>query len=276
MSDWKQLAIPPMVPSMDVFKLVFAASVRELIRRRRLVFIGLASLLPLVLVAIWRGWGMETFDATAVFSNLVGTVYLGGLVYLVGLAFGVPTVHDEVEGRTITYLFTRPVSKVAVYAGRLAAVQILGGVVLAFSLVVCFAVMVIGNPSALSVEFVKVYVNHVWLILLATVVLTGLFSIFGILFKKPLVWGFFYWVIWEGVVSKAPGRMQTWTLDFHLRNLMMRDDDVQSSVLQMLRDFLVENPDVSPWFSLGVLIAALAAFVAIGGWIFARKQYVIN
>lgn len=276
MSEAKQLTIPAMVPSLDVFRLVFVASVRELIRRRRLVFIGLAGLLPLVLVAIWRGWGMETFDASAVFSNLVGTVYLGGLVYLVGLAFGVPTVHDEVEGRTITYLFTRPVSKIAVYAGRLAAVQLLGGVVLAFSLVVCFAVMVAGNTSALSVEFVKVYVNHVWLILLATVVLTGLFSIFGVLFKKPLMWGFFYWVIWEGVVSKAPGRMQTWTLDFHLRNLMMRDDDVQSSVIQMLRDLLVESPEISPWTSLAVLIGALVAFVSLGGWFFARKQYVIN
>ena len=276
MSDWKQLAIPDVVPSLHVFRLVFAASVRELIRRRRLVFIGLAGLLPLVLVGIWRGWGMDTFDATSVFSNLVGTVYLGGLVYLVGLAFGVPTVHDEVEGRTITYLFTRPVSKIAIYAGRLAAVQLLGGVVLAFSLVVCFAVMVVGNPGVISIDFVKVYVNHVWLILLATVVLIGLFSIFGVLFKKPLVWGFFYWVIWEGVVSKAPGRMQTWTLDFHLRNLMMRDDDVQSSVIQMLRDFLVENPNVSPWISLGVLVGALVAFVGIGGWIFARRQYVIN
>ena len=240
------------------------------------MFIGRAGLLPLVLVGIWRGWGMDTFDATSVFSNLVGTVYLGGLVYLVGLAFGVPTVHDEVEGRTITYLFTRPVSKIAIYAGRLAAVQLLGGVVLAFSLVVCFAVMVVGNPGVISIDFVKVYVNHVWLILLATVVLIGLFSIFGVLFKKPLVWGFFYWVIWEGVVSKAPGRIQTWTLDFHLRNLMMRDDDVQSSVIQMLRDFLVENPNVSPWISLGVLVGALVAFVGIGGWIFARRQYVIN
>ncbi len=276
MSEAKQLTIPAMVPSLDVFRLVFAASVRELIRRRRLVFIGLAGLLPLVLVAIWRGWGMDTFDASAVFSNLVGTVYLGGLVYLVGLAFGVPTIHDEVEGRTITYLFTRPVSKIAVYAGRLAAVQLLGGVVLASSLVVCFAVMVVGNTGALSVEFVKVYVNHVWLILLATVVLIGLFSIFGILFKKPLAWGFFYWVIWEGVVSKAPGRMQTWTLDFHLRNLMMRDEDVQSSVIQMLRDLLVESPEISPWTSFAVLIGALVAFVGVGGWIFARKQYVIN
>lgn len=270
------VAAPGLVPSTEVFALVFAASVRELIRRRRLVFIGLAALLPLVLVLMWRTWGMDQFGAAQVFSNLVGTVYLGGLVYLVGLAFGVPTVHDEVEGRTITYLFTRPVSKVAVYAGRVAAVQLLGGAVLAASLVVCFAVMVVGNFSALTVEFVKIYVNHVWLILLATIVLTGLFSLFGIVFKRPLVWGFAYWVAWEGVVSKIPGRMQTWTLDFHLRNIMMRDEDVQSSMFRALRDLLVENPEVSVTASVGVLLVALVAFALIGGWIFARKEYVIN
>jgi ABC-2 type transport system permease protein len=265
-----------MVPFGTVFQLVFAQAVRDLVRRRRLVFIAFAGLLPLLLTALWRSQGMELFDGSAFFSNLVGTLYLSILVYLVGLAFGVPTIHDEVEGRTITYLLTRPISRVAVYAGRLAAVQVIAAVLLALSLVLCFAFMVVGNFGVLDLEFVKQYVNHVWIVLLATMVFTGLFAIFGVVFKRPLVWGVAYAFAWEGVVSKIPGQMQTWTLEFHVRNVMMRDEDVQGSMIDFLRRMMVENPDVSPWVSTGLLLVALVAFSVIGGVIFGRREYVVN
>lgn len=268
--------VPAMVPLGTVFQLVFAQAVRDLVRRRRLVFIAFAGLLPLLLTALWRNQGMELFDGSAFFSNLVGTLYLSILVYLVGLAFGVPTIHDEVEGRTITYLLTRPISRVAVYAGRLAAVQVIAAVLLALSLVLCFAFMVVGNFGVLDLEFVKQYVNHVWIVLLATMVFTGLFAIFGVVFKRPLVWGVAYAFAWEGVVSKIPGQMQTWTLEFHVRNVMMRDEDVQGSMIDFLRRMMVENPDVSPWVSTGLLLVALVAFSVIGGVIFGRREYVVN
>ena len=271
-------AVPPpnLVPFGEVFQLVFAASVKELVRRRRLIFIGLAGALPLFFAAVWRAWGTDFLDAGEMLTSLVSSLYLGVLVYLVGIAFGVPTVHDEVEGRTITYLLTRPVSRVAVYAGRLAAVQLLAGVLLALSLVACFLVAVAGNAGALTVDLVKAYVNHVWVILLATVIMVGLFAIIGTLFRRPLVWGFLYAFAWEGIVSKVPGRLQTWTLDFHLRNLLLREDDVQASLLEGLRALLIQEVEVSPWTSLAILLLALVGFSFLGGWIFSRREYVIQ
>jgi hypothetical protein len=267
---------PGMVPFADVFRLVFAASIRELVRRRRLLFIGLASTLPLFFTLIWRAWGTDFLDAGPMLTNLVSSLYLGVLVYLVGIAFGVPTVHDEVEGRTLTYLLTRPISRIAVYAGRLAAVQLLAGVLLAFSLVACFMVAVVGNPGALSLGLIQAYVNHVWVILLATVLMVGLFSIVGTMFRRPLVWSFLYAFGWEGIVAKVPGRMQTWTLDFHLRNLMLREEDVQASLMEGLRALLVHEVEVSAYVSFGVLVLALVGFSFLGGWLFSRKEYVIQ
>ncbi len=276
MTTFDRPAPPPMVPFGTVFRLVFAASARELLRRRRLVFLALACSLPLLLSLMWSLWGTEHFSADKFFTNLVSSLYLSALVYVVGLAFGVPTVHDEVEGRTLTYLLTRPISRIAVYAGRLAAVQLLAGSLLALSLVVCFGILVVGDPSALSVDFLKTYVNHVWVLLLATVVLTGLFSIFGTLFRRPLVWGIVYAFAWEGTVSKIPGQLQVWTLDFHFRNLMLRDADVQNDLLDVFRQLLSDQTDIAWWVSLIVLLVALVVFSWVGGWIFSQKEYVIN
>lgn len=267
---------PSTVPFATVFQLVFVASIRELVRRRRLVFIGLASLIPLFFTVVWRAWGTDFIDVEAMLTNLVSSLYLGVLVYLVGIAFGVPTVHDEVEGRTLTYLLTRPVSRIAVYAGRLAAVQLLAGILLALSLVVCFLFAVVGNSGALSLGLVQAYVNHVWVILLATVLMVGLFAIFGTLFRKPLVWSFLYAFGWEGIVAKVPGRLQTWTLDFHLRNLLLREEDVQASIVEGLRALIVENVEVSAFASFSILLLALVGFSLLGGWIFSRREYVIQ
>jgi ABC-type transport system involved in multi-copper enzyme maturation permease subunit len=274
--DPEVISPPPTVPFAEVYRLVFAASLKELVRRRRLVFIGLVCILPLLVTFMWRMWGMGQFTAEAFFSNLVSLLYLQLLIYIVALAFGVPTVHDEVEGRTITYLLTRPVSRVAVYAGRLTAVQLLAGILLALSLVVCFAIMVVGNPGVLSLEFIKVYINHVLIILFATVVLTGLFAILGVTFRRPLVWGMLYAFGWEGVVAKVPGRLQTWTLDFHIRNLVMGKADVQKGLLDAFRQLLTDQAEISAWTSFFILAVALVAFIYIGGLIFSRKEYVIN
>ena len=35
------------------------------------------------------------------------------------------------------------------------------------------------------------------------------------------MWGFFYAFAWEGFIASFPGRLQTWTLDFHIRNLVL-------------------------------------------------------
>jgi hypothetical protein len=113
-------------------------------------------------------------------------------------------------------------------------------------------------------------------ILLATVLMVGLFSIVGTLFRKPLVWSFLYAFGWEGIVAKVPGRLQTWTLDYHLRNLMLREDDVQASLMEGLRALLVQDVHVSPWLSLAVLLLALVGFSLLGGWIFSRREYVIS
>lgn len=267
---------PRTVPFFDVFRLVFIASLLELVRRRRLVFIGLAGLIPLFFTWVWRAFGTDFLDVDGMLTNLVSTLYIGVLVYLVGIAFGVPTVHDEVEGRTLTYLLTRPISRIAVYSGRLAAVQLLAGSLLALSLVACFLFAVVGNPGALSLGLVQTYVNHVWVVLLATVLLVGLFGIFGTLFRKPLVWSFLYAFAWEGIVSKVPGRLHTWTLDFHLRNLLLRDETVQKSILDSLKGLYLPDVEVSAWTSLAILIVCLVGFSVLGGWIFSRREYVIQ
>jgi ABC-2 type transport system permease protein len=267
---------PRTLAPVTTLGLVYAAAVKELVRRKRLVFLTLAVIFPLVLTVIWRIYGVGHISATEYFANIGGLVYLKALVYLVSLFFGVPAIHDEIEGRTITYLFTRPLDRSAVYAGRLLAVQTISGLMLTGSLAVCFLLMVVGNGSSLSVEFVKVYTNYFLVVLLAVFCYTAVFAFMGTVFKRPLIWGILYIFAWESSVSLAPARIQMWTLEWHLRNLILGRQDVQASLTNFIRNLLSIEYSMPLWGSLLILIGILLTFTVLGGVAFGRKEYVIN
>jgi len=266
---------PRTVPGPLVAGLVCAASLKEMIRRRTFVFLFLVCSIPFILSMIWRTWGQE-LDPIQFFTGLVSLVYLQILVYIVALAFGVPAINSEVQGRTITYLFTRPIDKLWIYAGRLLAVQLTGGVLLALSLVLCFAVMTLGNFEIVTLDFIKAYMNHVLLVLVATVCLTGVCAIFGAAFNRPIVWAIIYCFGWEAVISKFPADLRLYTVNFHIRNLLFDDEDIVANLLDILEGLLVSNAEVSSLTSSAALMAIFIGATVVGGLVFGRKEYVIN
>lgn len=267
---------PPVLPWLTVIPLVFKASLTEMVRRRVFVFMALICAIPVLLALFWRVWGTEHLTPVVFFTNLVSSFYLQLLVYVVGLAFGIPTVHAEVQARTLTYLFTRPVHKRDVYTGRLLAVQTTAGGLLAASLVVCFAIMVVGNAGALSFEFVKVYVNHVLIVLVATICITAVCAIWGTAFRWPVVWGLMWAFGWESIVSKFPATVHAFTINFHIRNLLLDEADIQSSLMDAFRMLLTDEAAVAPWVSAVTLAGFLVLAVALGGAVFSRREYVIG
>jgi len=98
----------------------------------------------------------------------------------------------------------------------------------------------------------------------------------GTLFKKPLVWGILYIFAWETTVSMMPARLQMWTLEWHLRNLILHQQDVASSLNQFVRHLLAVDYSMSFWGSLAILLGAMVVFTLLGGWVFSRKEYVIH
>lgn len=269
-------APPSTLSPSTTMGLVYVAAVRELVRRKRLVFLGMAGALPLLLAIVWRTHWSANMPAIDFFTNVGGLVYLKALVFLVSLFFGVPAIHDEIEGRTITYLFTRPLPRGAVYAGRLMAVSTVSGLVLAGSLALCFLIMVVGNFEAFSLDFAEIYTNYFLVVLLAVFAYTAIFALLGTALKRPLIWGVLYIFAWESTISSVPLRLQMWTLEWHLRNLVVSRDDVQKTLTDFVQNLLSVEYSLPAWQSLLVVFGVTVAVTLLGGWIFSRKEYVIN
>ena len=112
---------------------VFDLSLGEMLWSRRTVFMALIVGLPILLAVLVRvlvaldlvnlvnvrvgGEPVEVAGAT-LFGFMIWLFFLRFSVPVLGVFYGTALIADEVEDRTITYLFTRPIRRGAVLMGK--------------------------------------------------------------------------------------------------------------------------------------------------------------
>jgi len=131
---------------------VFDFSVGEMLWSRRTIFMALVVGAPVVIsvvmrlldalgAPIFRVNGM-TMAGPAIFGLMIWVFFLRFTVPVLGVFYGTSLIADEVEDKTITYLFTRPIPRRAVLLGKYFAylactvLLVLPSVMLVFFLIV--------------------------------------------------------------------------------------------------------------------------------------------
>ena len=107
---------------------VFDLSLGEMLWSRRTIFMALVVGAPVVISLFLRlldALGAPVFRVNGVsmpgptiFGLMIWVFYLRFTVPVLGVFYGTSLIADEVEDKTITYLFTRPIPKGAVLVGK--------------------------------------------------------------------------------------------------------------------------------------------------------------
>ena len=107
---------------------VFDLSVSEMLWSRRTIFMALVVGAPVLISVFLRlldALGAPVFRVNgttmagpAIFGLMIWVFYLRFTVPVLGVFYGTSLIADEVEDKTITYLFTRPIPKGAVLVGK--------------------------------------------------------------------------------------------------------------------------------------------------------------
>src|SRR5512132_3098373 len=111
---------------------IFDLSMGEMLWSRRTIFMALVVGGPVVIaialrLAILLGGGRVgrvngvAMGGPAIFGMMIWIFYLRFTVPVLGIFYGTALIADEVEDKTITYLFTRPVRRGAVLLGKYVA-----------------------------------------------------------------------------------------------------------------------------------------------------------
>jgi ABC-type Na+ efflux pump permease subunit len=259
---------------------VFELSFGEMLWSRRTIFMALVVGGPVLLAVIFRV--VEAFGAPAlrvngarvaggsVFGVMIWMLYVRFIVPVLGLFYGTSLMADEVEDKTITYLFTRPIPRGAVLLGKYlaylasTALVVLPSVMLTYFLTVPFSQV----PSTF-----RSLVLDLGILALGLAVYGAVFAFVGARMKRPLVGGLIFAFGWEPLALALPGYLRQFTVARHLQALVphaMPSD----GALSLLQGFFRDTP------SLPGALAWLAGLTVVFLWLamrtVTRREYVLE
>lgn len=265
---------------IDASRRVFDLSLGEMLWSRRTIFMALVVGGPVLLALIVKGvemFGMSALRVNGqkvagfgIFGVMIWMLFLRFIVPVLGVFYGTALMADEVEDKTITYLFTRPVPRGAVLVGKYLAylactfLVVLPSVMLVYFMLVPFSQFP-GTFGSLLIDLA--------LLALGLAVYGGVFAFVGAFFKRPLVIGLVFAFGWEQVTLALPGYLKQFTIAYYLQALVphaMPSDGVASILQGMFR----ENPPAA--VCLAWLFAYLGVFLYLATRVVERKEYILE
>ena len=258
---------------------VFDLSLGEMLWSRRTIFMALVVGAPVVIAVFLRvlvELGAPILEETrmtgpAIFGLMIWVFYLRFTVPVLGVFYGTSLMADEVEDKTITYLFTRPIRRGAVIIGKYLAYLGCTVLVVLPSVTVVYLLVVPMNGT-LGGSFIAL-LKDLSLLALGLAVYGALFAFIGAKFKRPLLVGLMFIFGWEQAALAFPGYLKQFTIAFYLQALVphaMPND----TTLSLIQGIFRENPPLGT--SLFWLAAIWLAFLALAAWVVERREYVLE
>ncbi len=246
--------------SSNFLRLWLHAAGRALAGKRGLV-LSLLAALPVVLA-----WVQVEHDNRVNETELVAVMLMfvfQFVVPLAGLFLGVAALGDEIEGRTLTYLFTRPHPRPLVFLARYM------GLAFAFALLLFVTVVFTAHIYSSRVPLTRAQiVGSASVAALGFIVYAALFAALRVFVQRALFVGFILGFIFEGGVSKLPDSgISRWSVWHHLALVETRLFDVRVAGSGDLRDLLGGiTPEETVVGSLVVLASVLVVSLVAGAW----------
>lgn len=243
---------------------------------------ALAVTAPVVIALIFRV--IDTMGVSTVRVNrtpVSGAVMFGGMIWLMYLRFIVPVlgafygtalISDEVEDRTITYLFTRPIPRGAIVIGKYLAYVVCTGLVVLPSVMAAFLLITPVGGGSIGATFPLLLVD-LGLLALGLAVYGAVFAFIGAWMPRPLVAGLVLIFGWEQVALIVPGYLRRFTVAYYLQALVphaMPQDDTVSAIQSLF------SAPPSAQSSLLWLAVILASALLLAARALKTREYVLE
>ena len=269
---------------------IFDLSLGEMLWSRRTIFMLLVVGVPVFIACVLRlvvGLGAPVFEdhrttqngvtqtirmtGPGIFGFMIWVLYVRFIVPVLGVFYGTSLMADEIEDKTITYLFTRPIRRGAVLFGKYLAY--LGCTVfVVLPSVMLVYLLIVPMQGSLGASFIDLLKDLI-VLALGLAVYGAAFAFVGAKFKRPLIVGLIFIFGWEQAALAFPGYLKRFTIAYYLQGLVphaMPSD----SVLSLIQGAFRESPTLAG--SLLGIAVILVVFVSLAVWIVERREYVLE
>jgi ABC-2 type transport system permease protein len=260
---------------------VFDLSLGQMLWSRRTIFMLLVVGVPVIMALIIRvidamsGSAMQVngviMDGPSIFGMMIWMFFLRFSVPVLSIFYGTALIADEVEDKTITFLFTRPIPRGAVLVGKYLAFLMSTLIVVLPSVMIVW-LLIVPIRGSLGTSFIDLVKD---LLILATgfAVYGAFFAWVGARFKRPLMIALFFVFAWENAAMLFPGYMRRFTIAHYLQGLVPHAMPSDSAV-SLLQSVFQEIPTLGT--SIAGLVVIWAVFLWLAARIVERKEYVLE
>lgn len=261
---------------------VFALSATQMLWSKRTLFMTIAVAVPVLIALLVRVIDAAGLSALRVNgAPVTGPVLFGGMVWLLYFRFAVPVlgvfygtalIADEVEDRTITYLFTRPVPRGAIVIGKYLAYLVCTSLVVLPSVAAVYLLVIPLAGGSIGAAFPTLLVD-LGLLALGLAVYGAVFALVGALAPRPLVAGLVIVFGWEQLALLVPGYLRRLTVAHYLQALVPHAMP-QDNAISALQSLFAEPASTA--VSLAMLVLILMGSLWLAARTVERREYVLR
>jgi ABC-type transport system involved in multi-copper enzyme maturation permease subunit len=260
---------------------IFDLSIGEMLWSRRTIFMALVVGVPVAIAVVLRlllalgapGVRMNgvLVDGPTMFGLMIWVFFLRFSVPVLGVFYGTALIADEVEDKTITYLFTRPIPRGAVLVGKYLAY--LGSTIfVVLPSVVLVWLLVIPIRGSLGAGFPDL-TKDLALLAVGLAIYGAAFAFVGAAFKRPLLFGLIFVFGWEPAMMALPGYLKRFTVAYYLQGLVPHamPGDTAVSLLQAVVREVPTLPQSFFWMTVMEV-----GFLWLAARMVRRREYVLE
>ncbi|PWT83669.1 MAG: hypothetical protein C5B57_06435 [Blastocatellia bacterium] len=269
--------IPPFVGSVAR---VFDLSLGQMLWSARSVVLAILLGMPVLMAALIRillallprmSQGIR-IGGPGLFGIIMWLLYIRIIIPILGVFYGTSLIADEVDDKTLTYLFTRAMRRSAVLIGKfIAYIACTVLLVLPSVVVVFFLVVPIGGGS-IGGSF-PALIQDLGMLVVGLIGYGALFAWVGARLKRPLLIGLVFAFGWEPAVLVLPGFLKHATLAYYLQALVPHVMPQESTVTLLVR-VVQSAPSVKT--SLTVLALITLAALSSAARAVETREYVLE
>ena len=260
------------LPFLPAARGIFTLSLDGMVWSRRSLMMAILLGLPMVFAAGYRIFlasklaaHMSGFD---LYGVMVAFYYVRNVLPLAALFYGTALIADEVEGKTLTYLLTRPIRREAILTGKYAAYLVTTLCLTLPAVVITFFLLATARGFSGVGAAVPDLFRDLGVMALSLAVYGAFFTLIGVSLRRPVIPGLLFLFVWE-LAANLPGYLPRFTITAWLRSLV-RHRPAQEGLAEMFGQVLPAA------LCLEVLAGMLVVFLALALWILSTREYVME
>jgi ABC-type transport system involved in multi-copper enzyme maturation permease subunit len=252
---------------------VFEIALDSLLWSRRTAMMGLLVGMPVLFALFYRLVLVARLNVQAVtahdfYAVAVVVYWVRNVLPLTALFYATALVADEVEGRTLTFLVTRPITRSAIFVGKFGA-YLVTTLCLALPACVLTFFLLLSTRGLSGVGGAALDLLRDMAVLALTLAVYGaFFALMGVLLKRPVIPGLVFLYGWE-LLANLPGYLPRLTITAWLRSLVAHRP-AQEGLAGLFQQVL------PPLQGVPVLLVATVVFLYAAARIFSAREYVME